>query len=30
MGDIFDLPDVDTRTLDEREREAEFMRLLKG
>lgn len=30
MGEMFDLPDVDTRSLDEREREADFMRLLKG
>lgn len=30
MGDMFDVPEIDTRTLEEREREEEFMRLLKG
>ena len=29
MGDIFDIPDIDNRTLEEREREEEFFRLLK-
>lgn len=28
MGEAFEVPDVDTRTLDEKEREAEFMRLI--
>lgn len=28
MGDIFNLPEIDTRSLEEREAEAEFMRLL--
>lgn len=30
MGQVFDLPEVDTRSLTEREAEAEFMRLLNG
>ena len=30
MGDAFDIPDIDTRDLDERENEAEFMRLIKA
>lgn len=29
MGDMFDLPEPDTRTPDERDQEAEFMRLIK-
>lgn len=28
MGNVLDVPEVDTRTLDEKEREAEFMRLV--
>lgn len=30
MGDVFDIPEVDDRTLGEREREAEFMRLVNA
>jgi hypothetical protein len=30
MGDMFDVPEIDTRTLEEREQEAEFMRLIGG
>lgn len=30
MGDLFDVPEVDTRTLDEREKESEFMRLVNA
>ena len=30
MGDAFDVPDVDDRTLDEKEREREFLRLVGG
>lgn len=30
MGEAFDVPEPDDRTLDEREREAEFMRLVNG
>lgn len=30
LGEVFDLPEPDDRTLEEREREAEFMRLLGG
>ena len=30
MGDLIDVPELDTRTLEEREQEAEFMRLVKG
>ena len=30
MGELFDVPDVDTRTLDEKEREAEFLKLVQG
>ena len=30
MGDMFYVPQVDTRTLDEKEKEAEFMRLIGG
>jgi hypothetical protein len=30
MGEAFDLPEVDDRTIEEREKEAEFMRLIKG
>jgi hypothetical protein len=29
MGDMFDLPEPDTRTLEEKDQEAEFMRLIK-
>lgn len=28
MGEVFDIPETDARTLEEREREAEFMRLI--
>lgn len=28
MGDLFDVPEIDARTLDEKEREAEFLRLV--
>lgn len=30
MGAAFDLPDIDNRTLDEKEKEAEFLRLVRG
>jgi hypothetical protein len=30
MGDLFDVPEPDTRTVEEREQEAEFMRLIGG
>lgn len=30
MGDMFDVPKIDTRTMEEREKEAEFMRLFYG
>lgn len=30
MGELFKVPEPDTRTLEEREREAEFFRLVKG
>lgn len=30
LGDVFEVPELDTRTLEEREAEAEFMRLVKG
>ena len=30
MGEVFDVPEYDTRTLDEKEREAEFMRLVRS
>ena len=30
MGDMFDIPEPDTRSLDEKEREAEFMKLVQG
>jgi hypothetical protein len=30
MGELFDVPEVDTRTVDEKEAEREFMRLIKG
>ena len=28
IGDLFDIPDVDTRTLEEKEQEAEFLRMV--
>lgn len=28
MGDLFDVPEIDARTLEDREKEAEFMRLI--
>jgi hypothetical protein len=30
MGDLFDIPEPDLRTPDERTQEAEFMRLVNG
>jgi hypothetical protein len=30
MGDAFDIPEADTRTLDEKEAEAEFLKLVQG
>jgi hypothetical protein len=30
MGDLFDVPEPDLRTAEEKEQEAEFMRLLHG
>ena len=30
MGNMFDVPEIDIRTLEEREQEAEFMRLIGG
>lgn len=30
MGDAFDIPEPDTRTLEEKEREAEFMKMVSG
>ena len=30
MGEMFDVPEADTRTVDEKEAEREFMRLIKG
>jgi hypothetical protein len=30
MGDMFDVPEIDDRTLEEKEKEAEFLRLVGG